>query len=683
MVEKLTYEELEAKVKQLEEKVLSRDRELEETSLELALGLSEVFEALKEIAAGNPAVRVPETSRLELVAKLKHVVNVTAKNLAETIHLSHEFAIGLAEHFDALDRVSKGDLEARVYGTSEVELLEAFREVTNHMIQSVSREITERRKAEEALGQRTQDLGARVKELDCLYGISHLVEKPGISLHEILEETLRLIPPSLQHPEITCARIDLEGRVFETGNWRETPWKQACDIFVHGEPAGSLEVGYLEEKPDSDEGPFLREERNLINAIAKRLGEITEHKRMEAALQEAHEKLEKRVKQRTSELAMANERLKLEIEERRRAEEGLRESEAKHSTLVENSLTGIYIDQGDGIVFANRTFAEIYGYPKDELLGIDNWKLAHPGDRAFTDEMRARRLKGEEAPAEYEARGLRKDGETIWIRRRNTCIDYGGKPAILGNIVDITEQKQAEEELRVTHEELENFVRVVSHDLKTPIIAIQGFSARLQRRCGDALGEKGGEYLGRIDRSARRMEMLVSDLLELSRMGRVVSSFKDVSSVEMVGDITSGLQTRLKDKGIRLCVSDNLPIVYCDGERLYQVFENLLVNAVKFVGDATEPKIEIGYEDRGDMHQFHVRDNGIGIDPKYHRRVFEAFERLRQIEDDEGTGLGLAIVEKIVESHGGTAWVKSQKEEGATFYFTLPKVPSCRYPNTS
>jgi PAS domain S-box-containing protein len=128
-----------------------RDRELEHTSMEMALGLSEVFEALKQISSGDSLVRIPEASELELITKLKHIVNLTAQNLAEIVDLSHEFAIGLAEHFDVLHRVSEGDLNARVSGTSQVELLESLKKVTNHMIDSVSREIAEREQAEEAL----------------------------------------------------------------------------------------------------------------------------------------------------------------------------------------------------------------------------------------------------------------------------------------------------------------------------------------------------------------------------------------------------------------------------------------------------------------------------------------------------------------------------------------------------
>jgi len=142
------------------------------------------------------------------------------------------------------------------------------------------------------------------------------------------------------------------------------------------------------------------------------------------------------------------------IAERKRAEQAIRESEEKYSRLVENSLTGIYIDQDGKIAFANSRFAEIYGYARDELAGMESWRLVHPEDRRLTDEMRAKRLKGEDAPREYEARGLTKNGKTIWIQRRNTRIDYNSVPAILGNIVDITKRKNAEHALRKSEKEL-------------------------------------------------------------------------------------------------------------------------------------------------------------------------------------------------------------------------------------
>jgi methyl-accepting chemotaxis protein len=138
--------------------VEERDNELEGISMEMALGLSEVFVALREISTGDPSVRITETSKLELIGKLKNIVNRTAQDIAEIVDLSHEFAIGLAEHFDVLDRVSKGDLTARIYGSSNVELLDLLKKVTNQMVGSVSREITDRKRAEERLKHQTVEL---------------------------------------------------------------------------------------------------------------------------------------------------------------------------------------------------------------------------------------------------------------------------------------------------------------------------------------------------------------------------------------------------------------------------------------------------------------------------------------------------------------------------------------------
>ena len=363
---------------------------------------------------------------------------------------------------------------------------------------------------------------------------------------------------------------------------------------------------------------------------------------------------------------------------RKEAEEALRESEERFRKIVEGSEAGYFFVDRDGrFKDVNDAWLRMHGYSsRDEAIGQDFalTQVYEGMDQPQKDFESL--LSGESIPAGESTRRL-KDGSIGYHTFSGNPVVQGGKiVGVEAFLIDITERKRTEEKLRKMNEELKNFAYVVSHDLKTPIVYIQGFSELLLESYKEKLDEKGRTCLERIQASAHRMEMLVSDLLALSRVGQVVSTFKDVPSHEIVTRVISGLQDRLKENGIELVVASNLPTVCCDRERICQVFENLVVNAIKFMGDNENPEIEIGYEEsaeRPDFYKFYVRDNGIGIDPKYHIKIFERFHRLREIEDEEGTGLGLAIIERVVNHHGGRVWVKSEKGKGTTFYFTLPK----------
>jgi signal transduction histidine kinase len=238
---------------------------------------------------------------------------------------------------------------------------------------------------------------------------------------------------------------------------------------------------------------------------------------------------------------------------------------------------------------------------------------------------------------------------------------------------EVTEREAAERACLTVNEELNNFIKTVSHDLKAPIIAIQGFSNRLLKTNGKRLDEKSKESLEHIRASADRMESLVLDLLHLFQVGEADCRLRDVAVEGIVTEVIASLADVIDEFGIRVHVVDNLPEICCDEVRIFQVFENLITNAIKFAKDTPSPTIEIGYADKGNLHEFHVRDNGIGIDPKHHREIFEMFRQLKEIKDSKGTGLGLTIVQRIVNRHGGKVWVDSRKGEGATFYFTVPK----------
>jgi len=193
----------------------------------------------------------------------------------------------------------------------------------------VTWEIVKKKQADDALLITTIDLHERVKELSCLYGISKLVLKDDLTIYELVQRTVELIPPSWQYPEITCARIKLNSRSYRTKQFRETEWVQSQTIKVHKKDIGVLEVFLLKNKPEKGEGPFLKEERSLLNVIAERLGHIIEHKQTNEALHKAHDELQVRVEERTKELAVQNKYLLSEIKERKQAEEKLQSSSEK------------------------------------------------------------------------------------------------------------------------------------------------------------------------------------------------------------------------------------------------------------------------------------------------------------------------------------------------------------------
>jgi PAS domain S-box-containing protein len=352
----------------------------------------------------------------------------------------------------------------------------------------------------------------------------------------------------------------------------------------------------------------------------------------------------------------------------------LRESEERYRRIVNTAQEGIYVvDTEVKINFVNRRMAEMLGYTVEEMLG--RYLMDFVDDLAPVDVYETLDWDKGTITKPHDFRFRCNDGSELWGMVASSTVhdDEGSFLGALGMVIDVTERKEAERALRKTNEELRNFVDTVSHDLKNPIVAIRGFSTLLLRNYEEKLEDKGRGYLDIIDASARQMERLVSDLLALSRLGQVVPNLSSVIFRKIVDKAVSSLQGRLNEIGIELVVAQDLPIIYCDGERMYQVFENLLSNAISSAGDGKKPKIEIGYEAQGEYHRFYVRDNGVGIDPKDHRKIFEMFHRTQEKGHREGTGLGLAIVDRIIRQHGGKVWVESQKDKGATFYFTLPR----------
>ena len=237
--------------------------------------------------------------------------------------------------------------------------------------------------------------------------------------------------------------------------------------------------------------------------------------------------------------------------------------------------------------------------------------------------------------------------------------------------VELSLKQKLIDELENKNAELERFTYTVSHDLRSPLVTIRGFLGYLEKDAKEGNMEVFRKDVERISKATLRMDNLLKDLLELSRIGRLVNKPKDIPFVDLVNEALESVHGRLDDRGITLQAHSNLPLVHGDKPRLIEVLQNLIDNAAKYMGDQKEPIIEIGLDgyDASNHPVFFVRDNGMGIAPEYHERIFRLFDKLDAMS--EGTGVGLALVKRIIEFHGGTIWVKSEVGKGSTFYFTL------------
>lgn len=315
--------------------------------------------------------------------------------------------------------------------------------------------------------------------------------------------------------------------------------------------------------------------------------------------------------------------------------------------------------------------------------------------------------------------------KTMLVNARRLCERDGGPELILLAIEDITERAQVEEELRRHRDELDelvkertvelrkangqlrldNAVRIqmeedlaaqaarerrlnetlqqqvaelnaftysVSHDLRGPLRAIEAFSQFVLEEDGDRLDERGRDYLIKLANASIRMKNLIDDLLTLSRTSRQQGPLHRVAVGWLAGEAIAEIRPMIDARGATVEIEKGLPDVLAESPRIKQVFVNLIDNAIKF-NESERPHVKIGVRViDGDVATFFVQDNGIGIDPQYHERIFGVFQRLQHREDYEGTGAGLAIVKRAVEVIGGRIWVESELGAGATFLFTLP-----------
>jgi PAS domain S-box-containing protein len=396
----------------------------------------------------------------------------------------------------------------------------------------------------------------------------------------------------------------------------------------------------------------------------------------------------------------------VDITERLRAEEALRTNEADFRASFYSTAVGqAQVDPATGrYLRVNPKFCEIAGYSEEELLNMTFRELTHPDDIAADTAAQEDMFRRETPEISREKRYRRKDGQTVWVGINASLIrDAAGRPLRMLSVVqEITARKEAESarkaaearrqmaeeavrelnaelesrvvertaQLEAANKELEAFSYSVSHDLRAPLRAMDGFSHALLEDYGSQLPEEGQRYLQTIRQGAQRMGALIDDLLTFSRLSRTPLTRRAVDLDRLVQDALAEIAAHQKERQIDVRVSD-LPACHGDAALLKQVWINLLSNAYKYTRQRAEAVVEIGCNRENGETVYFIRDNGTGFDMRYAGKLFGVFQRLHRADEYEGTGVGLAIVQRVIHRHGGRIWADAKVDSGATFYFTL------------
>jgi PAS domain S-box-containing protein len=378
-----------------------------------------------------------------------------------------------------------------------------------------------------------------------------------------------------------------------------------------------------------------------------------------------------------------------DVTARKTSENALRASELKFRGILETAPDAMVISDTSGrILLVNAETERLFGYVREDLVGqsVDilvpkRLRRNHSQHRqGYTAHPRTQSM-GERP----ELCGLRKDLTEFPVEISLSPIETPEGTLILSAIRDLTLRKQAQEalnhravleqrsaDLKRSNDELEQFAYVAAHDLQEPLRMVASYTQLLAKRYKGRLDSDADEFINFAVDGAHRMQLLITDLLAYCRVGTTGKDLHETSSSAAVEQATSNLQEAIEESG-GVVTHDSLPVVIADGVQLVQLFQNLIANAIKY-RSAEIPRVHVSATKNGGKEwTFAVRDNGLGIDPKYFDKIFVMFKRLHGRDEFSGTGIGLTVCKKIVERHGGRIWVESVPEKGSTFFFALPE----------
>jgi PAS domain S-box-containing protein len=373
-----------------------------------------------------------------------------------------------------------------------------------------------------------------------------------------------------------------------------------------------------------------------------------------------------------------------DVTDRKRAEDALRQKDELFRLLVEGVQDyAIYLLDPRGRVASWNTGAErIKGYSANEIIGQHFSRFYTPEQLELGKPEVDLQVTAVEGRHEDEGWRLRKDGSRFWASLVLTALrsESGAVVGFVKITRDFTDRKRAEDalrqrtaELEAANKELEGFSYSVSHDLRAPLRAIDGFCKILMTEHAPGLDGEPLRYLQRVSENTRKMGRLIDDLLHFSRLGRQAMDTRSVAMTDLIRHCLEELDPEQRGRQVEISVG-KLPPCRADATLLKQVCLNLLENAFKFTRDRVPARIEVGSFTRDGEVIYFVRDNGVGFDMAYANKLFGVFQRLHRQEDFEGTGVGLALSQRIINRHGGRIWAEAALDQGATFFFTLERM---------
>jgi PAS domain S-box-containing protein len=369
-----------------------------------------------------------------------------------------------------------------------------------------------------------------------------------------------------------------------------------------------------------------------------------------------------------------------DVTAQKQSEELLKETLLQQTAILSGIPDMAWLkDKNSRYVAVNEQFAKTAGIKIEEIAGksdFDIWQKSF-AEKYFNDDLEVIRTRQRKNTEELQ---IDNTGREYWVETTKTPIlnTNGEVIGTTGIAREITGRKKAQlerenliAELEAKNAELERYTYTVSHDLKSPLVTIRGFLGYLEKDALAGNTQKVKDDINRIENATQKMQTLLNDLLELSRIGRLINQPTDTLFTDVVQDAIELVRGQIEAKNISIEIQNTPAIVHGDRTRLIEVVQNLVDNAVKFMGGQSNPRITIGTTTNEKSETvFFVNDNGIGIDSRYHERIFTLFSKLNA--ETEGTGIGLTLVKRIIEVHKGNIWLESEAEKGTTFYFTLP-----------